>query len=379
MTSPPSDKPKVLLVSPTLERGGAEHMVVELAKGLTREGIACAVCYLDGRGTLAPEIAAVGVSVRSLALPHKAWPAQFRLRRELRGFQPDVIHAHMPRAAFWAAAAKQADLPLVYTEHNVQPVYPGWTSRLFRYFLPRTSHVIAVSHEGADSFVGRRPVDKGKVTIIPTGVPLADLRAATTPEELRAQHGITNEHLICAVGAVRPPKAYHFLARAVRLLVDRSLPVRCLIVGTTTVVPAEATRVQEEIRALGLEGIVQVTGEVASAFDYIAAGELLVLSSIHEGLPRVILEGMAAGKPVVTTNVGGCAEAVVDGETGIVVPPENPEALAAALKYVLTHPDEARQMGEAGRRRVEEHFTIEAMVRRHIEVYEQVIADCRRV
>lgn len=102
-----------------------------------------------------------------------------------------------------------------------------------------------------------------------------------------------------------------------------------------------------------------------------------MLSSRQEGFPITILEAMAAGKPVVATNVGGCAEAVVNGETGIVVSPEDPEALAEALEHMLTHPDEARRMGEAGRRRVEEHFSIESMVTKHIAVYESLVA-CQR-
>ncbi|MCD6350505.1 MAG: glycosyltransferase [Armatimonadetes bacterium] len=361
---------RVLLVVPTLERGGAERMVVELARGMARRQIPCQVAYLDGAGTLAPEIEQAGVPARCLRLPHKAWPAAGRLARLLRDLSPTLIHAHMPRAGLWAAMAKPSGAALVYTEHNMQELYPGYCAWFYRYFLPRTEAVIAVSRDAAQSFSGRWPAHADKVTIIQTGVPLDDLRADQTPAQLRARHGVTDdEHLVCAVGAVRPPKAYPYLAQAVRKLLDRGVRVRALVVGSKKVVPAEADRVEAEIRRLGVQDAMQLVGEVPKAFDYIAAAELLVLSSVQEGLPRVILEAMAAGKPVVAPDIGGCGEAIIHEETGLLVPPEDPEALADAIERLLAAPDEAVTMGERGRQRVEAMFTIEAMIERHLQVY----------
>lgn len=369
-----TDGIRVLLVVPTLDPGGAERLVVELATGLPQHGVECAVCYLDGQGLLAGDIEAAQVDVQSLRLPHKAWPACHRLRAVIERFVPSVIHAHMPRAAFWSARAKRPDIPLLYTEHNTQKVYPGWSHRLFQSFLPRTTHIIAVSDAAASEFRARWRWSEGSTTVIPTGAPVTDLRVDATPSEVRARHGIRDEPLVCAVGAVRPPKSYHYLVRAIALLRNEGLPVRALIVGSTDVVPAEAARLSHEIHERQMDGVVQVTGHVANSYDYVSAADVFAMSSVQEGLPRVLLEAMAAGKPVVATDVGGCAEAVVHGETGLIVPPENPQALADAIRYVLEHPDEARRMGEAGRRRVEEHFTVEAMIRKHIEVYYRVLA-----
>ncbi len=370
MTGSGADDMRVLLTVPTLERGGAERMVVELAKGLAGREIACAVCYLDGQGTLAPEIREAGVPVHCLELPHKAWPGRARMAGVLREFRPTVIHAHMPRAAVWSAAAKSSRVPLVYTEHNMQELYPGYCAWFYQYFLPRTARVIAVSSDAAASFSRRWPAHSRKVSVIQTGVPLEDVRAEQDPRQVRERHGIGDEPLICAVGAVRPSKAYHYLARAVCTLCGSGVDVRALIVGTKDIVPAEAARVEQEIRELKVEDRVQLVGEVENAYDYIVAADMLVLSSVQEGLPRVILEAMAAGKPVVTPDVGGCAEAVVNGETGLVVPAHDPEALGAAITYLVEYPEEARRMGETGRKRAQEMFTIEAMIRKHVDTYE---------
>jgi glycosyltransferase involved in cell wall biosynthesis len=283
----------------------------------------------------------------------------------------------MPRAAFWASLSKTPEIPLIYTEHNTQRVYPGWSHWLFRCFVPRTDHVIAVSTAAAAEFEARWGSRPDGVTAIPTGAPVRDLHAQATAEQVRQRYGIGDAPLICAVGAVRPPKAYHNLVRAVSLLSSKGANVRALIVGSTDVVPQEAARVEQEIRVCKAEDAVQLTGHVPCSYDFIEAAYVVVLSSVQEGLPRALLEAMAAGKPVVATDVGGCAEAVVHGETGLVVPPEDPAALAGAIKHLLDHPDEARRMGEAGRRRVEEHFTLEAMVAKHVEVYQRVLAEAR--
>ena len=101
---------------------------------------------------------------------------------------------------------------------------------------------------------------------------------------------------------------------------------------------------------------------------------MLALPSWTEGLPLVVLEAMAHGKPVVATPVGGTPELVTDGETGLLVPPRDPQALAAALQRLLEDAELSRRLGEAGRRRVEERFSLDAMNRRVLQIYDEVVA-----
>ena len=147
-----------------------------------------------------------------------------------------------------------------------------------------------------------------------------------------------------------------------------------MIVGSTSVASGEAERVQHVIRSSGLDSIVQLTGEVPNAYEYICAADLLVLSSVQEGLPRVILEAMAASKPMVATDVGGCSQAILHGETGLLVPPRNPLALADAIEQVICDLELARQMGDKGRQRVQRHFTMDAMIARHLALYRELLA-----
>ncbi|MEM3434375.1 MAG: glycosyltransferase [Candidatus Methanomethyliaceae archaeon] len=364
---------KVLLIVPTLGPGGAERMVVELANALPQYDIKTVVCYLDGQGNLEHEVNSKNSYVRCLHLPHKAWPALWRLKKIIKEEQPTLIHAHMPRAAFWASFCLTNKIPLIYTEHNLQKVYPKWGNLLFRSFVPRTTYVIAVSPPAADDFAKKWKYRKNNMSVIFPGIPFRSLVIKNSIEEIRNHYKIGNNRLICAVGAVRPSKAYHNLIYAIDMLASREAKIRTLIVGSTDVVPHETFRIKQEIMGRGLQKVIALTGYVKSSFEFITAADVFVNCSVEEGLPRAILEAMAAGKPVVATDVGGCAEAVVHGETGLIVPPENPAALAEAIQYILEHPDEAQRMGEAGRQRVEKHFTLEAMVRKHVEVYKKVI------
>ena len=109
--------------------------------------------------------------------------------------------------------------------------------------------------------------------------------------------------------------------------------------------------------------------------DILSAIDMLVMSSLYEGMPMVILEAMAASKPVIASKVGGIPEMVRDGETGILVPPKDVDALAEKIIVLLKNKDKARQMGLAGRRRVEEEFDVNIMVRKTEEVYQELIRE----
>ncbi|MEW6399961.1 MAG: glycosyltransferase, partial [Bacillota bacterium] len=133
----------------------------------------------------------------------------------------------------------------------------------------------------------------------------------------------------------------------------------------------ERPRLEEMIRAHGLEGRVTLAGFVQDVPAFLAGLDIYVLSSRYEGLPLAILEAMAAALPVVAADVGGVAEAVVDGLTGLLVPPGDAAALAAAILALLRDPERVRSLGRTGRERVEAQFDAELMAARVVGVYRQ--------
>lgn len=370
---------RILQVVPTLDPGGAERLVCWIAAHLRSHGHEVALCYFDGKGFLAPEVGSAGVEVISLRLPHKAYPAVQRLACVLRRWRPDLIHAHLPRAAFWAAMARRLvspRTPLLYTERNMQGVYPRFARTwLFPYFAPRLQHLVGISKSVVQDFAAHWQLPPSGATVIYNGIDLSRAVPTRPAEEVRQELGASpDQPVICNIGNVSHRKGQDVLICAMAHVLRDFPGAVCWIVGTTTLEPDTTRRLLDLVHKMDLEHQVRLLGFRPDVADIMNACDVFVLSSRHEGFGLVLAEAMALCKPVVATNVGGCPEVVADGETGLIVPPEDPEALAHAILYVLTHPTEAERMGQAGRKRVEEHFTVERVGREHVELYERVLA-----
>lgn len=153
------------------------------------------------------------------------------------------------------------------------------------------------------------------------------------------------------------------------MIVGRQPSVRFVVVGDGPL----RRPLEEKARALRLNGAVRFLGAVPNASSLLPGFDIFVLSSLWEGMSNSLLEAMAAGKPVVATDVGGGSEVVLEGKTGFLVPPKDPEALADAVLRLLAAPDLARNLGVAGRVRVESKFTLEIMVARLEELYDSLL------
>ena len=381
---------RILLIGVAIEGGGAEQVIVDLARGLRARQHEVMVAFLEGTDKIVPALEAEGIQCRRLLNRRKfaAGPLAdltptciLSFKRLISAFQPDLIDAHVPRPTMWAALALRllpTPFPFVYTEHNIQSAYPGWGKWVYRSFLPVTDHVIAISQAGADSFKDRWQWSDDRVTRIWNGIAASRVAPTQSPGAVRESLNTSEAaKVVCNVGNLTSRKAQEVLVRAMAEVHPALPEAQCWIAGSLELEPPTAAMIQAEIATHELEKCVAILGPRRDVPNLIAAADVFVLSSRQEGFPITILEAMAAGKPVVATDVGGCAEAVAHGETGLIVPPEDPHALAEALTYVLSHPEEARQMGEAGRRRVIANFTIELMIDQHLAVYDKVIANRR--
>jgi glycosyltransferase involved in cell wall biosynthesis len=179
---------------------------------------------------------------------------------------------------------------------------------------------------------------------------------------------------VSTVGNIRRVKGHDIFIRAAAVVV-RDYPEVSFRIAGEVLEQEYFNELEALVRELKLESHFQFVAGVANPQEFLSAADIFVLPSRSEGFSNAIIEAMAASLPVIATNVGGNAEAVEDGVTGLIVPPEDAAALASALLQLISDPEKAREMGSAGRKRVEERFTIEAMMRRITRVYDALLGN----
>jgi glycosyltransferase involved in cell wall biosynthesis len=307
------------------------------------------------------------------------WRGGEQLRRLLRRREVDVLHTHVHAAAgilgrIAARAAGAAVISHLHIENHFRPqrlpraVLAGLDNRTSRL----CARLLAVSDATRRAFE-LQGFPPARLETIHNGVDLAALEALPAPD-LRRELGIPPEAIVLGhVGRLAPVKGQRELLEALARLRARDEAIHVLLIGADTETGG-AYRQELERRAgeLGIGDRVHFAGFRNGAAAAIQELDALVLPSWIEGLPLVVLEAMAYAKPVVATTVGGTAEAVVDGETGLLVPPREPDALRTALERVIADASLRAELGQAGRQRVAELFDAARMSARVLEVYADV-------
>ena len=378
----------VAYVLPGLGRGGAEKHVCDLAGRIDRDRFSPIVVSTAGGGPMEQEFRARDIPVhileyRGLSLhPERALPL-FRDTRAffrrflgiLRDHQVRIVHSYLPAANLLGTfAATLARVPVKIVSKRALCDYKAGhpvvaflenLANLAADAVMVNSMAVATDVRRAERFAGR------KIFLVYNGIdfdekeprPIADLFT-----EIAGQRGLL---AVACVANLFSYKGHRDLVEAARIVVEAFPAARFLLVGADR---GEMGPLRSRIVSHGLEEHVLLAGPRADAPAIVAASDLVVLPSHEEGFPNSILEGMAEGKAVVATNVGGIPEAVADGETGILVPPRDPAALASALIALLGDPERRRRMGEAGRRRVTERFLLRKMVFEIERMYETLLS-----
>ena len=358
---------RVLLVVDSLEVGGAERHVVDLASALHRKGyeveVACSIT--DG---LSRPLEEAGVPVRPLTrrlVKRRVSLAYVRgVKKLLREGRFDLVHAHIYASAVAAAiATRGTGLPLVITEHTEASWQNRWARRCSRWTYRRARRIIAVSTPIERRLIERDGVPPQLVTLIPNAV----IPASDEPPDVAGAlpDGWLEGPLVGVVARLQPEKGVATFLKAAAHVSKISPEVRFLVVGDGPL----REELLDLVGRVGLRERVRFLGYRADARALTGLLDVLVVPSLTEGSPLIVLEAMAARVPVVASAVGGIPDQVRHGEEGVLVPPDDPDALAGALGALLGDPDHAHRLGEAGRRRTENEFSHEALVRRIEAVY----------
>jgi len=356
---------RVLMLTKGLGRGGTERLLCGTVRLLDRDAYDVEVAYLlPWKDALVGEIESAGVPVHCLDGPRATSVAWLRrLRGLVRERDFDVVHTHMPLPAVAARLALPGRRPaFVHTEHNVWGRYRPATRWANRATYGRNAAAVAVSAAVASSVRAPRPVPEVVLHGLDAPAGSADPATATDSEAARRVLGLPlDEPVIGTVGNFTAKKDQATLVRALA----RIPGARLVLVGTG---PRERD-LRNLVADQGLADRVTFVGSRDDVAALLPAFDVFALSSRFEGLPIALLEAMAAGRACVATPVGGVPEVVTDGVDGVLVPPGDADAFAAALAGLLADPDRRAALGEKAAARSGD-FRLDVAVRRLAEIYD---------
>jgi glycosyltransferase involved in cell wall biosynthesis len=378
----------IICVISSLNVGGAERHIVQMLPRLDRNRWKPLVYCITERGPLADELETNGVPV--LTSPIKApQKGASRVRRAMllarttlslagtiKKLNPAIAHFFLPAAYILGApAALMARVPVRIMSRRSLNDYQKdfWLSGLIEPRLHSAmTAVLGNSRRVIEQLRTLENVPQEKLGLIYNGVDLAQASCGAR-SRIRASLNIAPDALVSTIVAnLIPYKGHRDLIEAFGRAAAR-LPKdwRLLVVGRDDGI---GSGLSAQAQSLGIKSNVLLLGSRHDVSDLLAASDLSLMSSHQEGFSNSVLEGMAAGLPSIVTDVGGNAEAVIQGESGLVVPPHDPERLAAAIEYLAGAPALRATMGRNARTRVERNFALNACVTRYEELYASLIA-----
>ncbi len=354
---PTDAPPRILITNDSRMWGGTEHYAVRIAAGLQRRG--CNVRFLWGDEVVGERVREAGVPGARLHLRADGdLPGLWRLVRELRDHRADALLATRWREFLLGGlATRLARTPRMAMSLGLRVVPKNDLKR--RTIFGLAHRVIVNADEIREGLLSRPWIDPDKVSVIHNGVDLSRYRDLTGGDEFRNRLGIpTAAPLLLNIGALTPQKDHATLVRAAVHLAARSPEAHVVIVGEGFL--------RDEIEALIAEtqtgDRIHLTGFLGDVRPALAAADLFVLSSYNEGMPWVLIEALAAGLPLVATDISGTRACVDDGVNGLVVDERDPVALADACADLLTDDLRRAAMGEASVRLASDRFDESRMI-----------------
>jgi glycosyltransferase involved in cell wall biosynthesis len=379
-----SQQMKILLINNSADNYGASRSLWRLASRL-REAQHEPVVLLPENGPLCDRLEKAGVrtivfpSLRVITRPVlTSWrilpwlggflPSAIALSRLIKKEKIDVIHTNTGVIVSAALAARIAGRPHVWHIRDwFQEFGPLWKP-YSRYILANADRILCVSKAIAAQFPS-----SPKIEVLNNGFDLAEFPELSASERTAAKAALdlqADTLVLGTVGRIKfKRKGQEFLLQAAKLLADRGIDATCLLAGGPAP-GAEEHMTQMRIQATQLGVKAVFTGELHDPRSAYAAMDIFILPSAQpEPFGGVVMEAMALGLPVIGTNIGGTIEQVAEGESGFLVPPADPAALAGAIAKLAAEPDRRRDMGANGRHRVKEKFDIHTAIERIISIY----------
>jgi glycosyltransferase involved in cell wall biosynthesis len=367
-------KKRILMLSTCMGLGGADQQILYLVRTLLKRGYEIQIVSMTPLGAMGEEAQSEGLPIQSLNMKRGVPDpkAIFKLARILHKWQPDILHSHMVHANFLARVSRLfANVPvLVCTTSNINEG-GRWREIVYQLTDFLCDITTQKSLAGADRYTNIKAVPTTKIRVIPNGIDIQKFKPnLEVKQRLRHELSLERQFIGLAVGRFRPPKDYPNLLQAFSRIKANSINTVLIIVGEGTLKPemqalAKTIDIHEQVKFLEPRRDIPDLMNIADAY---------IMSSAWEGMPMVLLEAASVGLPIVATDVGGTREIVLDGKNGFLVPPRHPDALAQALERMMNlSPQERQQMGQFSRKHIELHYSIERVVDRWEELYQQLL------
>lgn len=367
---------KVVHIIDDLGLGGAQRQLVALLKGMPRDRVEIHLIALsDKKCAYENAVRDLGIPLTIIDQSGKwSWGAFWGVRKKLIELQPDIIHTWLFTADFYGrvAAFSVGFRNIISAMRNTVDDMP-WHYRIVSQLLSLGTKRITVNADAIRyDLVNAMGISNSKIRTIYNGIDLEEFDAPQSNGRYREEWQIPSNGKVIAMAArMAAQKDYFTFLRAAQMVKKEFPKAYFLLIGDGPLRP----EIEERVKALGLEACVRLLGARRDVWSILKHVDICVLASHFEGCSNSVMEAMAAGKPVIATNVGGNSELISDGESGWVVPPQNFDAMANALLLLLRDAKRAGDMGSRGRLRVEKHFTLGTTVRQTEDLYRELLVE----
>ncbi len=375
-----SKKIKVAVFLNSVVRGGVEEHVILLCKNLSKERFeSIVVCPPLLAELIEDDLEGFARVVRIDIRSFSSLGEIMNLYRFLRKEGVDIVHSHL----FFASRmshfiARLAGVPVTIETGHIREAWRKGFLRTFyyidRFYARFTDRFIAVSEAVAKYFVEVKGIGRERITVIANGINTGKFEPGTTDEarEFRSKLAIDkNSPLISVVARLDLQKGHTYLIKAAPSIIEKYPDIIFLIVG----IGATLESLKAEVAALGLDKSFIFAGFRKDIPAVMNGSDIIVLPSLYEGMPLAVIEAALSARPIVATAVDGTPEVLQDNETGLLVPPSDPESLSRAIIKLLDDPARAARMGRAARAHALTRFDIKRQARETEELYLKALAD----
>ncbi|MEK6982272.1 MAG: glycosyltransferase [Candidatus Micrarchaeota archaeon] len=360
---------KVLHFIASLEVGGAERMLLTLIKNSQNKDIEHVICTIYNRGSLVNEAKAAGIKIQSLNLPCKyLYPVAYPLFLfKVLSLKPDIINSFLLQENLIARIVGKLILrkKVICGKRDTDTGKSKIKVWFDKITLGLADLHISNSLAGANELISYG-VPKEKVLHIPNGKNWSELESKLTKEEAKQKLGLNQDDFVIGyVARLYEFKGQKYAIRAMPNILKKNKTAKLILVGSGVML----NELQQLVKDLHVENSIVFLGERKDIPDILKSFDIFVFPSLREGLPGALMEAMAAGLPVIATNIDGNEELIEDEKHGLLIQPQNVLQLSAAIDYLIRSPKIREGIGKAARQKMLKEYSVEKMVKRFEETY----------